>query len=302
MRQSDGTTAEITRSSSKKAETTGSGNIIWHRFRRNKVAMVSLVVLSVIVAAVILAPVLVTHGRDVIDLGLTESPPSARNWLGTDALGRDIYTRLLYGGRISLAVAVIATTLQMGIGIFLGSVAGYYGGFVKTLVMRLTDTVLSFPYLALAIVAAAIMGPGIYSTMLIIGLLSWTGTCRLVYGQFLSIRETEYVKAARALGFSPLRIIRKHMLPNAMAPLVVNATLAMAAAILIEAGLSFLGLGVQGPIPSWGNMLQAARNMRVIMHMPWIWAPPGVAIFLTVLTINLIGDGLRDAFDPRLKG
>ncbi len=285
----------------KKDDVLSPGKLIWRRFKRNKIAMVSLYILIVMIILTALAPVLATHGRDALSLGLKERPPSADNWLGTDALGRDVYTRLLYGGRISLTVGVVATTIQLLIGIIMGSLAGYYGRFVDTLIMRITDMVLSFPFLALAIVMAAIMGPSIYNTMLIIGLLSWTSTCRIIRGQFLSIKQTEYMEAARALGLSQLQIIRKHMLPNAMAPLLINATLAMASAILIEAGLSFLGLGVQAPTPSWGNMLEAARNMRYIMYSWWLWLPPGLCIFLAVLTINLIGDGLRDAFDPRLK-
>ena len=282
-------------------ETLTPGKLIWRRFKRNKIAMVSLVILLIMVILAILAPVLATHGRDAISLGLKEKPPTEINWLGTDALGRDVYTRLLYGGRISLTVGIVATSIQLLIGIIMGSLAGYYGRFVDTVIMRITDMVLSFPFLPLAIAMAAIMGPSIYNTMLIIGLLSWTSTCRIIRGQFLSIKQTEYVEAARALGLSRFTIIRKHMLPNAMAPLLINATLAMASAILIEAALSFLGLGVQAPTPSWGNMLEAARNMRYIMNCPWLWLPPGLAIFLAVLSINLVGDGLRDAFDPRLK-
>lgn len=285
----------------KKEESMSPGKIIWRRFKRNKIAMVSLYLLIILVILAILAPVLSPYGRDAIELGMKEKPPSAQNWLGTDALGRDIYTRLLYGGRISLTVGVVATSIQLLIGVVMGSLAGYYGRFVDTLIMRLTDMVLSFPFLALAIAVAAILGPSIYNTMLIIGLLSWTSTCRLIRGQFLCIKETEYVEAARALGLGEARIIYKHMLPNALAPLLVNATLSMASAILIEAGLSFIGLGVQAPTPSWGNMLEAARNMRYIMYYWWLWAPPGLAILLSVLSINLIGDGLRDALDPRLK-
>jgi len=232
---------------------------------------------------------------------MKEKPPSANNWLGTDGVGRDVYTRLLYGGQVSFAVAILGTALQLVIGVAAGSLAGYYGKLVDTIIMRFTDMVLSFPYLAIAIAFAAIMGPGIYNTILIIGLLAWTGTCRIIRGQFLSIKQTEYVEAARALGISEVQIILKHMLPNAFAPLLINASLSIAGAILIEAGLSFLGLGVQAPIPSWGNMLEAARNMRYIMNNWWLWFPPGMCIFLAVLSINLVGDGLRDAFDPRLK-
>lgn len=295
------TTVTALRKGMKKEDVLSPGKIIWRRFKRNKVAMISLYVLIILILLAVLAPVLSPYGRDAIQLGMKEKPPSAQHWLGTDALGRDVYTRLLYGGRVSLTVGLVATSIQLVIGVIMGSLAGYYGRFVDTLIMRLTDMVLSFPFLALAIAVAAILGPSIYNTMLIIGLLSWTSTCRLIRGQFLSIKETEYMEAARALGLGEARIIYKHMLPNALAPLLINATLSMASAILIEAGLSFIGLGVQAPTPSWGNMLEAARNMRYIMYYWWLWAPPGLAIFLSVLSINLIGDGLRDAFDPRLK-
>lgn len=301
MSQSEDMAGSNVNLNTKKNVVLSPSKLIWRRFRRNKIAMISLIILIVMIILTSLAPVLATHGRDTISLGLKEQPPSADNWLGTDALGRDVYTRLLYGGRISLSVGLVATAIQLFIGVIMGSIAGYYGRFVDTVIMRLTDMVLSFPFLALAIVMAAILGPSIYNTMLIIGLLSWTSTCRIIRGQFLSIKQTEYMEAAHALGLSELRIIRRHMLPNAMAPLLINATLGMASAILIEAGLSFLGLGVQLPTPSWGNMLEAARNMRYIMHAWWLWLPPGLCIFLAVLSINLIGDGLRDAFDPRLK-
>lgn len=301
MGQVDGTTVVSIRKGMQKEKVLSPGKIIWRRFRRNKIAMVSLVILILLIVVAVLAPVLTPYGRDVINLSNKELPPSSEHWLGTDSLGRDVYTRLLYGGRISLTVGLVATSIQMVIGIILGSLAGYYGRFLDTVIMRLTDMVLSFPFLALAIAMAAIMGPSIYNTMLIIGFLAWTGTCRIVRGQFLSIKQSEYIEAARSLGLSEFRIIYKHMLPNTMAPLLINATLAMASAILVEAALSFLGMGVQAPIPSWGNMLESARNMRYIMNCPWLWAPPGIAILLSVLSINLIGDGLRDAFDPRLK-
>jgi len=285
----------------KREEIITPGRVIWRRFRRNKIAFYSLIILTIMTIMTVLAPLLATHGRDTINLELKEEPPGADNWLGTDALGRDVYTRLLYGGRISLSVGIAATSIQIWIGVILGSLAGYYGKFADTLIMRLTDIVLAIPSLPLAIAMAAIMGPGIYNTIFIIGLLSWTSTCRIVRGQFLCIKQMEYIEAARVLGLSQLTIVRKHMLPNAVAPLLINATLSMAGAILIEAGLSFLGLGVQAPIPSWGSMLEAARNIRYIMNNWWLWFPPGAAIFLAVLSINLIGDGLRDAFDPRLN-
>jgi len=277
------------------------GKIIWKRFRRNKVAMIGSFILLVLIILAILAPVLTPYERDAIDLRNQEEPPTAEHFFGTDRQGRDLLTRNLYGGRISLTVGLVASSLQMIIGVLMGSLAGYYGRWVDTVIMRITDMVISFPFLALAITAAAILGPSIYNTMLIIGLLTWTETCRLVRGQFLSIKQMEYIEAAKSSGAGEFRLIWRHMLPNALAPILISATLIMATAILIEAALSYLGLGVQPPIPSWGNILEPARSMTVLMNMWWLWLPPGFLIFISVLSINLVGDGLRDALDPRLK-
>ncbi len=277
------------------------GKIIWKRFRRNKIAMIGSVILLILIVLAIAAPVLTSYDRDSIDLRNQEEPPSAEHLFGTDRQGRDLLTRNLYGGRVSLTVGLVASSIQMVIGVIMGCLAGYYGRWVDTVIMRITDMVIAFPFLALAITAAAILGPSIYNTMLIIGLLTWTETCRLVRGQFLSIKQTEYIEAAKSTGASEFRIILRHMLPNAMAPILISGTLIMATAILIEAALSYLGLGVQPPIPSWGNILEPARSMTVLMRMWWLWLPPGFLIFISVLSINLVGDGLRDALDPRLK-
>lgn len=282
-------------------EVVSPGKIIWKRFRRNKVAVAGSVVLIVLIILALLAPVLTTYERDSINLLNKEQPPSSEHLLGTDRQGRDLLTRVLYGGRISLSVGLVASSLQMVIGVIMGCLAGYYGKWIDTVIMRITDMVIAFPFLALAITAAAVLGPSIYNTMLIIGFLTWTETCRLVRGQFLSIKQMEYIEAAKATGVSEFRIIWKHMLPNALAPILISATLIMATAILIEAALSYLGLGVQAPIPSWGNILEPARSMSVLMNMWWLWLPPGFLIFISVLSINLVGDGLRDALDPRLK-
>lgn len=277
------------------------GKLVWKRFRRNKTAIVGLLVLFILVLLSVLAPVLQTHDRDAFNLMNKEQEPSAEHRLGTDAIGRDVYSRLLYGGRVSLSVGLMASLIQMSIGVLLGSVAGYYGKLADSIIMRLTDIVLAFPFLALALVVASILGPSPLNTALTYGLLAWTTSCRLVRGQFLLIKQSEYIEATKALGIRELKVIYKHMLPNAFAPILISATLTMANAILIEAGLSFLGLGVRPPLPSWGNMLEAARNMRVVSSMWWLWFPPGIMIFLSVLSINLVGDGLRDALDPRLK-
>ncbi|HZG82254.1 MAG TPA: oligopeptide ABC transporter permease, partial [Brevibacillus sp.] len=229
------------------------------------------------------------------------APPSGEHWLGTDSLGRDIVSRLIYGGRISLSVALVAVAISTCIGVLLGLLAGYYGKWVDAIIMRITDIVICFPVLFLVISVSTMLTPSIYNVMIIIGLVSWTTMTRLVRGEVLRIREMEYVEAVRALGQNNLVIVFKHVLPNIMAPITVQATLQTAEAILTESALSFLGVGVQQPIPSWGNMLQDATSIMVLQFKPWIWAPPGIAILLTILSINLVGDGLRDALDPKTK-
>jgi peptide/nickel transport system permease protein len=207
----------------------------------------------------------------------------------------------MYGGRISLTVGLVAVSLYLVIGVVLGSVAGYYGGAVDSLIMRLTDVVMVIPFFPLALTMAAVLKPSVYNTMIIIGLLGWTGICRLVRGEYLTLRRRDFVEAALAEGAGDLRVIFRHILPNAMAPIVVAATLGVAGAILSEAGLSFLGFGVQQPMPSWGNMLSSATSLRVLILQPWLWIPPGLIIFIAVLAINLVGEGLRDSLDPRLR-
>lgn len=274
--------------------------VAWRRFRANRRAMLGLYVLIVLALASVFAPQLTWHDRDLPDIRHAEQPPSREHWLGTDELGRDVYTRLLYGGRVSLTVGLVAVALYMVIGVTLGAVAGYYGGVVDTVIMRITDVVMIIPFFPLALTMAAALRPSVYNTMLVLGLLGWTGICRLVRGEFLTLRSREYVEAARAIGMPDGRIIFRHILPNALGPVVVAATLGMGSAILSEAGLSFLGFGVQQPVPSWGNMLSAALSLKVLLLQPWIWLPPGLLIFVAILALNLVGEGLREALDPRL--
>ncbi|MFZ5814962.1 MAG: oligopeptide ABC transporter permease [Bacillota bacterium] len=273
----------------------------WRRLRKNRRAMLGLYVLLVLALASAFAPQLSPHDRDRPDMRMAERPPSQEHWLGTDELGRDVFTRLMYGGRISLTVGLVAVSIYMVIGILLGSIAGYYGGLVDNLIMRVTDVVMVIPFFPLALTMAAVLKPSVYNTMIIIGLLGWTGICRLVRGEFLTLRKRDFVEAALAEGARDLRVIFRHILPNAMAPIMVAATLGVAGAILSEAGLSFLGFGVQQPMPSWGNMLSSAISLRVLILQPWLWIPPGLIIFIAILAINLVGEGLRDALDPRLK-
>jgi peptide/nickel transport system permease protein len=267
-------------------------------------AVIGLGILLLLILISVLAPVITRPlgwGRDEIDIRYIRADPSARHPLGTDSAGRDNLVRLIYGGQVSLSLALSTVVIYMVLGSVVGAVAGYFGKWVDNLLMRLVDIVLSFPFFILALTIVAIRGPQISNLVIALIILSWPSPARLIRGEFLSIRERDYVEAARAVGASPLRIMFRHMLPNALAPLIVNATLDVAYIILTEAALSYLGFGVRMPIPTWGNMLSEANNMAVLADKPWIWVPPGLMIFLTVMCINFLGDGLRDALDPRLK-
>lgn len=253
--------------------------------------------LAVILVAV-LAPLL-TADPDEIDLLGVRRPPSVAHLLGTDLIGRDVASRIAHGARTSLAVGILAVSLYVTVGTVLGALAGYLGGWLDHLVMRLVDTVLSVPILLMVIVFVSVVGPSLFSVITVIGLLGWPGTARLVRGQFLSLREEEFIMAARVVGASDARIVVRHMLPNTLAPLTVLATFGVATAILLEASLSFLGLGVRPPTASWGNMLFDAQSPTVLSELPWLWLSPGLAIAVTVLAVNFIGDGVRDAIDPR---
>jgi len=278
---------------------------VWRRFRRNRTALIGAGVLLFLVIVTVLAPVITKYsvgwGRDEFELKYSLTGPSARHPLGTDSVGRDNFTRLLYGGRVSLGIAVTVVFTYMIIGTMIGSIAGFFGGWLDNVLMRFADIVLSFPFLPLVLTIVAFLRPGVDILILTISLISWPEPARLVRGEFLTLRERDFVEAARATGARPLRIILRHMLPNAVAPLIVSATLNIAGIILLEAALSYLGFGVPMPTPTWGNMLTEANNLAVLTKMPWLWIPPGLMIFVTVLSVNFVGDGLRDALDPRLK-
>lgn len=272
---------------------------VWQRFFRHRLALIGTTLLLLLATLSIAAPLIVRHDPYTTDLRAYRKPPSKEHLLGTDSAGRDVMSRLLYAGRVSLSVGLVAVSIYVAIGILLGGLAGYYGGWVDSLIMRVADMVLSFPSLIIIIVMVSLLGPSIYNVMLVIGGLGWPPIARLVRGNFLSLREREFVIAAEAIGAKNRRIIFRHVLPNTLAPVIVAASFGMAQAILLEAGLSFLGLGVQPPTPSWGNMLTDAQSVLVLRNMPWLWLPPGVMIAITVLSVNFIGDGLRDALDPR---
>ena len=272
----------------------------WLRFRRHRMAMAGLVFLVVVVLLAAAAPWVTQHLPTKIHSGLTRAAPSGEHILGGDVAGRDIWSRVVYGGRVSLSVGLVAVSISILIALILCTLSGYYGGAVDMTIMRLTDIMMVFPTLILIMAVVSMLGPSIYNVMAIIGLLGWPSSARLVRGQILSVREWDFVTAARCLGVQDRNIMFKHILPHVLAPLLVAATFGVAGAILTEAGLSFLGLGVLPPTPSWGNMLNGAQSIYILERHWWIWLPPGMAILLTVLAINFVGDGLRDAFDPRM--
>ena len=249
--------------------------------------------------AAVAAPLLAPHDPDALHLDAILAPPSSDFWLGTDRLGRDVFSRLLYGGRVSLWVGFVAVGISSLIGVTLGLVSGYFRGWVDEAIMRLVDVMLCFPSFFLILSVIAFLEPSLTNIMIVIGLTSWMGIARLVRAETLSLREREFVDAARLAGCSTARILWRHILPNALAPVLIAATLGIAGAILVESGLSFLGLGVQPPDASWGNMLQEGK--AALETAPWLSVYPGIAILLTVLGYNLLGESLRDLSDPRLK-
>ncbi|MDC7219879.1 MAG: ABC transporter permease [Spirochaetales bacterium] len=286
---------------SKKTKVTTPMGIVYSRLRKNKMAVGALFILLFFILISLFAPLLSPYDRDQVDMANAYQKPSAEHWLGTDDLGRDTFTRLVYGGRVSLSVGLVSTAISLLIGVFLGAIAGYAGGWVDNLIMRIVDVVMCFPFFVIAIAIAAVLGPSIYNVMFISGILSWTRICRIVRAEVMAIKGREFIEAAVSLGLESWEIIVKHILPNILAPIIVYATLGIATGILSEAGLSFLGLGVKQPQPSWGNMLASAQSLRSLRLHWWLWITPGLMVLTTILSINILGDGLRDAFDPKLK-
>lgn len=269
----------------------------WRRFLRHKLALVSLGTLAIFVLSALLAPWISPYDPNEIDLRVRYAPPSPAHPLGTDDLGRDLLSRLIWGGRISLSIGILSALVAVSFGTLLGALAGYYGRWLDGVIMRFTDLMLTFPPLLLLILLASLFGTSFLTIVLVISAVSWMNVARLARASFLSLKEQDFVEAARALGAGSGRIIFKHILPNALSPIIVAATLGAAAAILTESTLSYLGLGIQPPTSSWGTMLQTAQ--KEIRLAPWTSIFPGLMIFLTVLGINFMGDGLRDALDPR---
>jgi peptide/nickel transport system permease protein len=269
---------------------------------RHRLAVVGIVALGMLAIMAVAAPLLAPHSPTTIDPTTFQGRPSSVHLLGTDSVGRDVLSRLIYAARVSLSVGILAVTMYVLIGTSVGAIAGYYGGTVDLVLSRIMDIMLSFPPLIIILFAVSVFGrPSLWNVIIVLGLLGWPAVARLVRGQVLALRQQEFVQAARAIGASDPAVVMRHLLPNAMAPVLVAATFGTANAILVEAALSFLGMGVQPPTPSWGNMLTDAQSLTVLEQMPWLWVPPGFMILISVLTINFVGDGLRDALDPSLK-
>jgi len=273
-------------------------SLFWRRFKRNRLALAGGVIVFVLFVLAVFAPLISPYKPDDIDRRHILEPPEITHPLGTDDLGRDLLSRMIYGARISLAVGFVAVGIATLIGMVLGALAGYYGSWLDRIVMRFIDIMLSIPTFFLILAVIAFIGPSIWNIMVIIGLTSWMGVARLVRAEFLSLKEREFVLAAKAVGASDIRIIFRHIMINSMAPVLVSAVLGVAGAVLVESALSFLGIGVQPPTPSWGNILTLGKDNIEIAW--WLSVFPGLAILITVLGYNLLGEGIRDSIDPRL--
>jgi ABC-type dipeptide/oligopeptide/nickel transport system permease subunit len=271
---------------------------VWRRFRRNRLAMVGLVFLVLLILAAVFAPLITPYGiTDRTDA--FRQGPSADHWFGTDAIGRDVYSRVVFGARVSLRIGILATTISLFIGVTLGAIAGFFGSLTDTLITRIVDVFLAIPYIVLAVAIATVLGRSENAVIVVLGLTGWLAMSRIVRSSFLSLKNLEYVEAARALGFSRARIMFRHILPNALQPIIVYGTIAVGSAILAEAALSYLGVGPQDPTPAWGLMVNQGKGQ--LSNAPHLLFFPGAAIFLTVLAFVFVGDGLRDALDPKLK-
>jgi len=272
--------------------------IVWKRFSTNKLAVTGGIVVLILFVVAVIAPLIAPYNPNDIDRRHILEPPGLHHLLGTDDLGRDVLSRMIWGSRISLAVGFVAIGIATVIGMILGAMAGYYSGWFDRIIMRFIDIMLSIPTFFLILAVIAFIGPSIWNIMIVIGLTAWMGVARLVRAEFLSLKEREFVLAARAVGASDFRIISKHIMINGMSPVFVSAVLGIAGAVLVESALSFLGIGVQPPTPSWGNILTLGKDNIEIAW--WLSLYPGLAILITVLSYNLLGEGLRDALDPRL--
>ncbi|WP_054942067.1 oligopeptide ABC transporter permease [Paenibacillus ihuae] len=271
---------------------------IVRRFKKHKLAVAGLIFTLLLFAVALFAPWIAPHDPYLVT-GEFSAAPSAEYLLGTDQVGRDVLSRLIYGTQISILVGFVSVAVYVTVGTLIGLASAYFGGWLDMLVMRVTDMFMAFPFMMVILVVVSVLGPSLATIILVLAMFSWPAIARLVRGSVLSLKGMDYVKAGTALGLSASRIMLKHILPNALGPIIVNATFGVAAAIMAESGLSFLGMGVQSPKSSWGNMLTDAQSLSVLTDQPWLWLPPGIMILLTVLAINFVGDGLRDAIDPK---
>jgi peptide/nickel transport system permease protein len=275
--------------------------VVWKRYKKNKLAVTGLITFSLLILMAIFAPLLTPHDPFTFVLEEPNLPPSLEHPFGTDGLGGDVFSRVIQGTRVSLTVALAAMFFTLLIGITYGAVAGYFGGIIDNIMMRIVDAIQSIPSLFLLLIIASLIVPSVWTTVFVLSIVGWTGMSRIVRGEILTLKQRDFVEAARATGELKPSIIFYHILPNAIAPITVIATLDIAGNILAEAGLSFLGLGIQAPTPSWGNMLTQAQELPTLMMYPWVAIFPGLFILIAVLSVNFIGDGLRDALDPRNK-
>lgn len=272
------------------------------KFKGNKKAVLGLIVVLFLIAAVCILPMIMKLDPYTTDRAAGfNQPPSKSHILGTDDVGRDLFARLLYGGRVSLFVGITSTLISVFLGIPLGLVAGYFRGPLESVIMRTADAFMSFPSMVLILVLVAVFGPSILTVSVVIGVLGWTSIAKLIYGNVLSIRERDYIEATRAIGMKNADVLFTEVLPNAIPPVWANISFRVAGGILTESSLSFLGMGVQTPQASWGNIIYAAQNLMVLTARPWVWIPPGICIILVVVGFNFIGEGVREALDPKTK-
>lgn len=274
---------------------------VFDKLKAHKLAMLGVCVWIAEILIVVFLPIIMNLDPYSSDYAAFDAAPSSTHILGTDSIGRDLFARLIYGGRTSLLVGILSTLISLVIGVPLGLIAGYYRGAVEAVIMRVADVFMSFPSIVLILVLVSVLGPSVWSVTIVIGVLGWTSFARLIYANVLSVMEKEYVESARAVGTSDFWTIVKYILPNALPPILITVTFQTASAIITESSLSFLGMGVQPPEASWGNMLHDAQSITVLSRSPWVWLPPGLAIVITVLSINFFGDGVRDALDPKMK-
>ena len=272
---------------------------IWKRFKRNRLAMIGLGLLIVLVFAAVFAEVIAPYGITERDPGQFRKGPSGDHLFGTDTIGRDVFSRIIFGARVSLKIGIAATVIALVIGLLVGSMAGYFGGLTDTIMMRITDIFLAIPYIVLAVAIASVLGRSVNTVIFVLGFTGWLGIARIVRSSFLSLKQLEYIEAAHALGYSRWRIMFRHILPNALQPIIVYGTIAVGSVILAEAALSFLGVGPVDPTPAWGLMVSDGKSLLSVA--PHLLFFPGMAIILTVLAFVFVGDGLRDALDPKLK-